>query len=234
MPSPTYEASYRPGAMATGTTLTASVTTNPGDVLWLYGAVASNSVTLSTPTGGTNLTWSLLASATGGFNNPNNYLWAATATTSETFTCSVTASSSSTKWIWQLDRFSSAAYVNFAQAEAQNSAPSIPFTTTSANSLVLYWSVDQARVSGSSRTWRTSGNGAVTETYYEQSASPGATVYIGYHADVGAAGSHTFGLSAPSGQYWRGFCVEVRYAAPPLVPFFPMTNLVARRRSCNW
>src|SRR5690606_35554828 len=57
---------------------------------------------------------------------------------------------------------------------------------------------DWNATSAGSRTWRTVGSAATEVTY---SANTHYTVLIGYHADAGAAGSKTAGLSSPSLKY---------------------------------
>lgn len=95
--------------------------------------------------------------------------------------------------------------------------PSLALTTTVDNSAVVSVSGDFAAVDGASRTWRTvngitptSGNSL--EVSYFRDASHYA-VYGAYWSDVGAAGSKTVGLSAPSTQKYSICAVEVKGAA---------------------
>ena len=67
---------------------------------------------------------------------------------------------------------------------------------------------------GASRAWRTPSGatgivagGAGEVAYYRNNVQYG--VYVGYHSDVGAAGSKTVGLTAPAGQQYAICAIEV-------------------------
>ncbi|HEU5475708.1 MAG TPA: hypothetical protein VFV67_34135 [Actinophytocola sp.] len=75
-------------------------------------------------------------------------------------------------------------------------APSLVITTTEDDSIVVVMVGDHETVDGVTRTWRT-GAGALTETTYFRSNSENAA-YVGYHANAGAAGAKTVGLTAPA------------------------------------
>lgn len=104
-----------------------------------------------------------------------------------------------------------------ASSKANGSgAPTLNITTTRANSLVVVPNVDFA-VGAGARTWRT-GAGALTETTFANATN--MTVYGGYHADAGPAGTYAVGLSAPTGQTYSIAAVEVFGQVPPVVTRF--------------
>lgn len=79
---------------------------------------------------------------------------------------------------------------------ADPAAPSLTLSTGVDNSILVVAVGDHATVDGASRVWRT-GAGALTETTYSRVDFSNAA-YVGYHADAGAAGSKTVGLTSPA------------------------------------
>jgi hypothetical protein len=95
---------------------------------------------------------------------------------------------------------------------ADGSAPSVTASTAQADSAITWQNNDWNALDGASRVYRESTAGTFTEeTYYYDSAR--YTVYGGYHANAGAAGSKTIGLSAPGSQRWALVGVEVKGTA---------------------
>jgi hypothetical protein len=92
-------------------------------------------------------------------------------------------------------------------------APTLNITTTRPNSMIVVANVDFAVGTGA-RTWRT-GAGALTETTY--SAATNMTVYGGYHADAGPAGTYAVGLSLPTGQTYSIAAVEIFGQTPAML-----------------
>ena len=88
-----------------------------------------------------------------------------------------------------------------------NGAPSVG-VACSANSLVLCAVNDWNASDGTSRAWRSINGAAETETLYLLSASH-HTVYGGYRADTGTAGTITQGLTAPTTMRWSLSGVEI-------------------------
>jgi hypothetical protein len=98
-------------------------------------------------------------------------------------------------------------------------APSLNLATTQADSAIVVANADWFALDGSSRTWRT-GAGPPTELSYAR-GSASYTVYAARHANAGAAGSKTVGLSAPGGQKYSLAAVEIKGSspAPPTASF---------------
>lgn len=212
MAAPTFVAEYESAWDNNNRPKTASVTVAAGDVLVIIAAVEDSSQTLSTPTGGS-LTYTLRQSITTA-NYSAVYVWTAPAPTSQTFTLSIDASSTTLWWGFNCLRFSGSTGIGASSSTTSASgAPSLGITTTSANSAIVAVNSDWNALSGSSRTWRTvnsitptSGNG-LEVTYYHSNVH--YTVYGAYWSDVGTAGSKTVGLSAPTGQKYGICAVEV-------------------------
>lgn len=87
-------------------------------------------------------------------------------------------------------------------------APALDLTATKAGSIGLYIEADWNAADGSSRTWRTINSIVGTDqAYFRDSAR--YTVYVGSWSNLGATGTKTFGLSAPSGQKTSQIAVEI-------------------------
>lgn len=76
-------------------------------------------------------------------------------------------------------------------------APSLDITTTRDNSILVVAVSDNSALDGGVRTWRT-GAGALTEKTYYHDFGGLITVYLGFHANAGAIGTKTVGLTSPS------------------------------------
>ena len=200
--SPTFVAEYEATWTNTTSPKTVSVTTEVGDVLVCFATTGYPDQTVATPTGGTGLVWTLRQSVTGVTGRSFVAVWTAVATVAETFTLSLARSGGTATWGFNCLRYSNATGVGAStKANASSSAPSLALTTTDAGSAVVVAVSDYDSADGVNRAWRT-GAGALTEvTYSRASSSPTQTVYGGYHADAGAAGAKTVGLTAPTMTY---------------------------------
>lgn len=213
---PTFVAVYSSGYAQSAADLTAVVTTAVDDVIIVKATTEDGSKTLTTPTGGTGLTWTLQQSYTAS-SDVGLYVWTAVATAVNTgVTISVPRGSSS--WAGMtVNRWSGSDGVGLSnKAQSATGTPSVA-VTCSDNSALECIAGDWAAVDGTTRTWLTinsitptSGNGF--ETSYDRNASFG-TAYEAYWGDVGAAGSKTAGLSAPAGMQWSTAAVEILGAA---------------------
>jgi hypothetical protein len=225
---PTFVAEYESSWAVTTTPKTVSVTVAVGDVLVIVGAIAeAQSTALSTPTGG-GLTYTLRQSHTTiGFCGV--YLWTATAASAQTFTMSVAESGTSDVWGFTVLRFSgSDGVAASAKAQVSGGAPSVALTTANANSAVVVFSADWNAFDGTSRTWLTGAGPLTEQTYFRDAVK--YTVYGGFHADAGVAGSKTVGLSAPTGQKYSIVAVEVRGGpGPATVTLTPAAVVLAGR-----
>lgn len=208
MAPPTFVAEYEATWNASTSPRTVSVTTAVGDVLVLGGIAENNAKTLATPTGGTGLTWALAQSVIV-TDYCATYLWTATATTAETFTCSVAATGASQHWGFNVLRWSGSDGIGASAKTNTTGAPSLALTTTQADSAVCAFVGDWNAVDGTSRTWRTINSSTGTERTYYRDAARYAT-YANTWLDVGATGSKTTGLSAPTGQQYVIVAVEVK------------------------
>jgi Right handed beta helix region len=205
--APTFVAEHEVSSWTTTTSTkaTSSFSVQAGDVLVAYGLTEDSSITESVSGG--SLTWTLRQSdLTSGYGAA--YVWTATATSSATITVTFTRTAGSNRYGGNVLQFRNSTGVGAASATHNSGAPSLGLTTTEAHSAVVVASVDWNAVSGASRTWRT-GAGALTEQTYFL-ASGQYTGYGGFHADAGAAGAKTVGLSAPSGQAYATVAVEVK------------------------
>lgn len=194
--------------IANTTPQTLAVPTRVGDLLVAVVSCSNDTTTVSTPTGGTGLTWTLRQSITATTGWCNLYLWTAQATTQETATISFARSAGTGYFKPTVMRFSNHAGVGASSSAtgANPSAASLGITTTKANSAVVVALNDWNVVDGSGRLWRT-GAGAVVETVYDQASA--VSTFIGYHADAGAVGAKTVGLVAPATMKPSIIAVEV-------------------------
>jgi hypothetical protein len=224
MPTPpTFVAEYETDWTATTTPKTVSVTVSAGDTLAIFGMTGDASFTLATPTGG-GLTYTLQQSVVvSAFGTV--YLWTAPAPGSQTFTMSVTESGGSALWAYNCLRFSGSAGVGASnKTNVSGGAPSLGLTTTGANSAIVVASVDWNAVDGASRTWRSAGTAATEQTYSFTTSQ--YAVYGAYHADSGAAGAKTVGLTAPTGQKYSIAAMEIlgSSATPTPPPVYQMSQ----------
>lgn len=219
MPTPpTFVTEYETDWSATTTPKTISVTVSAGDTLAIFGMTGDGAFTLATPTGG-GLTYTLQQSVVvSSFGTV--YLWTAPAASGQTFTMSITESGGSALWAYNCLRFSGSAGIGASnKTNVTSGAPSLGLTTTGANSAIVVANVDWNAADGTSRTWRTANTAATEQTYFRDAAN--YTVYGAYHADSGAAGAKTVGLSAPTGQKYSIAAVEIlgsssTPASPPI------------------
>ena len=92
-------------------------------------------------------------------------------------------------------------------AFATTAAPALALTTTGPDSGISVAVGDWTAIDGATRTWRT-GAGALTEvTYYRNSVK--YAVYHGYHANAGAVGLKTLGLTVPSNMKYAIIGLEI-------------------------
>lgn len=194
----------------TGTTSpkTANVSVQTGDLIIVIAGTSNPARTVATPAGG-GLTWSLVTSATGGAG-VNSYAWQATATSTTTVTVSATSSGTGSNWGFLVFVWRNHTGVGASAAEIfDGRAPSLAITTTGANSAIAWGNFDWNAVDGSSRVYRQVNSASPTEAAYAYAAAS-YTVYVASHADAGAAGAKTVGLTAPAAQDQSMVAVEVK------------------------
>lgn len=229
---PTFVAQYGPAADASTTPQTASVTVAAGDGLVIIGQTQTNSITLGTPTGGTGLTYTLQQSITGFTSYGNLYMWTALAGSAQTFTLSLasTANPSTLSWMFQVQRFSTVGSIGASASTHAAGAPSLPVTTTGASSTLVVGDVDWNAAAGTA-AWVTATAGTFAQTLGLVNSNAG--YYAGYHANAGAAGAKTVGMSAPTGQAYSIGAVELLAPTTPTIAR-PPRNWTARMRAANW
>jgi hypothetical protein len=175
-------------------------------VLVAVGATSDNGVTLAVSGG--SLTWTQ-RQVVSVASNCWVSVWTATATSSTSFAVTFTRTGATSVFYGgNVLTFRGSAGVGASAKTNSTGAPSLSLTTTAASSAIIVANADWNAVDGASRTWRT-GAGTLSEvSYFRDSAQ--YTLYAGYHADAGAAGSKTLGLTAPTGQKYAIVAVEVQ------------------------
>jgi hypothetical protein len=198
----------------TTTPQTTSVTTAVGDTLVAIGlSEAGTNTALTTPTGGTGLTWTLRQSDVASFEGA--WLWTAPAVTAETFTFSLARGATARQWGFNVLRYTGVSAVGASNKATFNpGTPTVVLTTTQANSAIVLGIADTSAKDGASRVWLTSA-GSFTEQSYAFSSTI-YTAYVGWHPNVGAVGSKTVGLSAPTSQTAGILAVELKGFPDPI------------------
>jgi hypothetical protein len=176
-----------------------------GDVLVAYGMTENSGITMSISGG---VTWTQRqAVTTTGYARA--YAWTGTAASAGTLTTTCTRTAGSGGYGCDVYVFRGASGIGAsASTHVSSGAPSLAITTQAAGSAIVVANTDWNAAQAPSRTWR-SGAGAFTEKTYDWTLN-GYTVFGGYHANAGAAGAKTVGLSAPSGQKYSIVAVEVK------------------------
>ena len=247
MPSPTLAGYYDSGNWATqtaqGTVYTvASVVVQTGDILTVFSALPEGPMTLTTPAGGGLVyTQQQKPNADDDSGHTDVQLWTTTATSSTTFSITSTKSvgvgspAGLAVFVWRNAVLGTPVT---AGSETAGTAPSLAITTVANNSAVAYISSDWNAIDGTTRTWRTInsitptvGNG-FEKVYARDSAF--YTVFVGYWGDVGAAGSKTTGLTAPTGQLPNAIAIEIQGAAAAAAKPKSLNYQAAVYRSYYW
>jgi hypothetical protein len=219
MAAPTFVATATSSYNSAATSKSVSgLTVQVGDLIVVKAVAENAGTTFSTPTAtglATASAFTLEATqptGTPGALDPRAQLWTATITSVSGGTSfGVDLGSNFSDWygfrveVWR----DSDGFGTVFGASGDNSAPSATASTTQANSAITYVSTDWNALDGASRTYRTSDAGTFTEELYFHDSSY-YTNYAGYHANAGAAGSKTIGLSAPGGQRWALVGIEIK------------------------
>ena len=191
---------------------TGSFAVQIGDVLVAYAISENEGVVLSTPTNtGTALTWTARQIV-----NVTDYcyvgLWTTVATVAESITVSFARTGVGGLFGGNVLTFRGSSGVGASnKTNVASGAPTLDLTTTLVNSAVVVANGDWNAGDGASRAWRTNAGAFTEQTYFRDSSL--YTVYGGYHADAGAAGTYAVGLSAPTGQRYAIAAVEVKGTA---------------------
>lgn len=223
MAAPTLVATYKVALAQSTATLSTSVTVANGDLLVVMATAESGQVLFTGCSGG-GLTYTQrqYLNTTTSASNPQAICWTAPSTSAQTFTLSVTQNggggSSGNHVSLIVYRFSShGGYGGSAATINGGSAPSLAYTTTGANSALVFVNSDWNCVNGSSRTYRTvngitpAAGGSGEDDY---GFFTGSTTYEAAHySDAGAAGAKTVGLTAPTSEKPGMIVVEVLAAS---------------------
>jgi hypothetical protein len=218
---PTFVAEYEASTWTTTTTpKTATPTIAANDCLIIGAITANDTTTVATPPTdnlGTSLTYNLLQTVA-----VTDWcylrLWSALVTggQSGSFTLSLARGGVADIWGFNCLKFSGVSAIG---ATAQNNGEDgqgnqKPMTTLGDNSVVVQFAGDWNAADGTTRTWRTVnsiapsvGNG-MEKTYVIAGGNYAA--YAAYWSDTGAAGSKTFGMTAPLLQRFALGLVELR------------------------
>lgn len=210
MAAPTLAATFGNNAITQGATKTVSVTVQAGDLVLVKAATDYPTTHVYAPTGG-GLTFAAQQVIENLPDQSNAYVWTAQSSTAQTFTLSITASSTG-YWSFEVKVWRSHGGVGTSAKRVATSTGGFSLTTSGADSAIELLNADWNAVDGTTRTWLTSA-AAFTETSYQR-ASQALTFYAGHHADVVTAGTVTVGMSAPAGQAPSQIAVEI-LAAPP-------------------
>ena len=220
MAAPTFVAQYATAFNSNTTPKTAmsAVAISSGDVLVIGGAEESaDNVSGYAPTFTENGSASL-ANSTENSSVLYSPVSAATYTASASENITITAvkgTNAATGGYFgaNVARFSGSSGVGAIQTGSGSGSPSISITTTQANSAIVVIFADWNATTGT-QTF-TSNGGAGSPASLTGYAGDGVHygVAIAYYANAGTAGSKTVGMSAPTGQKWRGIAIEVKGTA---------------------
>jgi hypothetical protein len=148
------------------------------------------------------------------------YAWATAGSTgSIDITSNVNAASAWGMMVWVLRAHNGLG----ADASRQQAdlTPSHTITTLGDNSVLLVLNGDFESNDGASRTWTSINGSTGFERLYQRDTTAVYVFYANEYADVGPAGSKTFGMGAPAGQDYSLVGIEVKgitsTAAPDVV-----------------
>lgn len=207
--SPTLTASYNAfdTSVDTGTLTTASFTPAAGDVIVVKAVSSDASLTFGTPSGGSLTFLSRVSLFTAAFTGVQ--IWTAVVGGSPSaMTVSLTASGTAHTHGMVVERWANgilAASPVTSTGQSASGSPSATLTTAADNSVVTWVNGDWNEILGS-RTYV----GSAIEITSQQSDLH----YVGDWAyqTAGAAGSQSYGLTAPGGQKWTLAAIEIQAA----------------------
>ncbi len=199
------------GGNNSNTLTSAAFTPSAGDVIVVKATTWDTATTMSTPTGGGLTYTQRKVAAPGGFNGYVS-IWTAVATGSEGSMTVASTPSGTCQHMLVVERWSGA---QLAGTPASNStvngsgAPSANITTTAADSIVTWASVDLASQDPASRAYRLS---ATEDGLLDAHVGTNSVHYAAYAA-VATASTVAMGMTAPSSQTWVLAGIEVQASA---------------------
>lgn len=209
--APSLIASYNlvTSAVDSSTLTTPSFTPSNGEVIVVKAATWDSGTSMSTPTGGSQTYTQRVASTVGGFR-PYVAIWTATVSGSPgSMTISSTPSASS----WHnmvVERWSSAQLAATPVTDSLQGgtgAASSTLTTTAANSVISWVAGDAQSLNPATRAYLN--GGTTTEELVDDQHVPTNGVWYYVRQSVAAAGSTSYGLSAPTPMQWWIAAVEI-------------------------
>ena len=230
---PTLVASYfvQQNASTTNTALTTpSFTPSNGEVIVVKLATWDTGTAMGAPTGGSQTYTSRVIVAPGGFRPWNGIYTAVISGSPGSMTISSTPAANA-RYSMCVERWSSA---SLAATPVTNSggttnggsgAAASTLTTSAANSVISWVAGDAQSLDPATRAYLDS---ATDEGVRDGHVGSNG---VDYHAwqNVAAAGSTSFGLSAPTGMQWDIAGIEVLDASGGAAPAFPPSRLTRRR-----
>lgn len=209
---PTFVAAYVGPTPTKTTPKTIVVSGAIGDTLICYASTADQTATVSAPTGGTGLTWTLQESVvtSGGVDCSNCYMWTSpvTATLSSVTLTLVETAGTTFWWGFFFLRFSGVSGFGGKNVThiTGTGLPTLSLTTTGSNSAIVVGNVDFVPASGTP-AWLTN-FGAFTQEC-DQFVSSNMGQYGGYHANSGSPTTANVGMTAPTGQTYSIIALEL-------------------------
>jgi hypothetical protein len=210
------------GAVNSSAVVTGSFTPSNGEVVVIKVATSDSTISMGTPTGGSQTYTSRVVSTSGGFRP-----WVGIYTTvisgspgSMTISSTPTGSCRHAMLVerWTSAQLAATPVTNSAQGGT--GAASSTLTTSAANSVLSWVSADAQSLDPSTRAYLGS---ATDEGVDDAHGSADGVIYFGRQA-VASAGATSYGLSAPTGmQYWiAGIEVQDSGGAPAVPPILVM------------
>jgi hypothetical protein len=200
----------------------ASMTVNAGDLLVMVAGTNNSGVLLTTPTGQTGFTWTRVRAVETVTNQDSAYIWSAVVTQTQTFTPSLssTTTGAGQAWVATCIRFAAGTHggIGASNSIATTTTTSVQLATTKANSAIVVVEADRQGTDATTRGWwnnQTAGSanytGPVSDLVYQRAstASPILTYFDGYYANVGPVGTKSVGLTTPPNMFPTIVAVEV-------------------------
>lgn len=243
MAAPTFVGETETSWTNTDNITTGSISVTSGNILVVcfviegYQATISNDDTYAITDSGSN-TWTSRQQV-----RVTDYcvveVWTATAAATASITVTITQTTvgglrdTLTKGLNVLQYSASDGVGASSKTNVASGAPTLNITTTQANSAVVVVNADWNATDGASRTWRANAGTLTEQSYFRDAAR--MTLYVGYHADAGAAATYAVGLSAPTGQKYAIVAVEVKgTAAAGSLPKRPLIVRQAVNRASTY
>jgi hypothetical protein len=202
---PVLVSEYESGWAVNTTPKTVTTTVNDvSEVLVVIGVASNSGTTISTPTGGTGVSWTLQQSDTTA-NYCGLYVWTATNISPQTFTLSVASGGVGNEYGFSVLKFARAAIGVSAKGSGASGAPAINLTTTRANSAVVTVATDY-NAGNAGYLWRDMSHVEQTYAYH----ATYMTTYIAVVKDAGAAQLNTYGLLNPGGLKYNIVALEIK------------------------